>query len=255
MNNSNSPRAEERTEIRVAEFAPREAPPKISKVSGLWLVLNLIFLFIFNIFFFLLGERPHYMSVWMSYAFIHFAYFMLIATPVLTRKGKNSKLFGWALYSISAAYFLIALVAGVVFILIASDGYTVALLVQLSIASLYGIMLIFHMIANEHTADAEEKRQPQIDYVKNATFQLKRVLDKVKDKEAKKKVEKAFDVVNSSPVKSHPNVGQIERRILTLIDELDDAVLESDKQALISKAEYLLTAANDRNSQLKNYAR
>ncbi|MCL2216803.1 MAG: hypothetical protein FWB91_07250 [Defluviitaleaceae bacterium] len=255
MNNSNSPKNEERAEIRVSEIGLREAPPKVGKVSVLWLILNLIFLFIFNVFFFLLGERPHYMSVWMSYVFIHFAYFMLIATPILTRKGKNSKLFGPALYSISAAYFFVAFVAGVVFVLIASDSYTTALLVQLSIAGIYGVILIFHMIANEHTADAEEQRQYQVDYVKNATFHLKRILDKVKDKEAKKKVEKAFDAVNSSPVKSHPNVGQIERRILTLIDELDDAVSESDKQTLIAKADYLLTAVNDRNSHLKNLAK
>ena len=254
MNNSNSPRHDERPVVSVSEYAHREVP-KVRKISVLWLILNSIFIFIFNVFFFLLGESPHYTSVWMSYGFIHFAYFILIATPILTRKSKKSTILGLALHSISAGYFIVALIAGVVFILISSESYTAALLVQLSMAGVYGITLVFHMIANEHTIDAEEKRQSQIDFVKNATLYLKRILDNVKEKEPKKKVEKVYDAINSSPVKSHPNLEQMERRILTMIDELDSAVSNSEQQAIISTAEALLTAVNERNSRLKNYAK
>jgi hypothetical protein len=67
-------------------------------------------------------------------------------------------------------------------------------------AGLYGIVLITYMIANEHTADAEEKRQGQIAYVKNASAKLKTLLENISDKEAKKKVERLYDTLYSSPV-------------------------------------------------------
>jgi len=253
MNNSDFPRSERGSDIY--EARPRHTPPKAAKVSILWLLLNLIFLIIFNVFFFMLGNPPHNFSVWLSYGFIHIAYILLVATPILTRKGKSSSVFGFALYSISAAYFIVALVVGIVFILLALESNNVAFLVQLSIAAIYSIVLIANMIANERTADTEEERQYQIDYVKNATVQLKLILDRVKDKESKKKVEKAYDAVNSSPVKSHPNLEQMELRILTLIDELDAFVASGDKQSIVSTADSLFSAVNERNSRLKNYAR
>ena len=106
------------------------------------------------------------------------------------------------------------LVTGTIFILISPDSCKAALLVQLCIAGPYGISLISNMIANEHTADAEEKRQYQIDYVKNASAELKSLLDSISDKEAKKEVERVYDALYSSPVKSHPSLAQTESQVL-----------------------------------------
>jgi len=64
------------------------------KKTVLWIILDLIFLAIFNAMFFILGGREHNVSVWLSYAFIHFAYLMLILTPILIRKGKSAVVFG-----------------------------------------------------------------------------------------------------------------------------------------------------------------
>ncbi len=178
----------------------------MKKVNILWIILDLIFLALFNVLFFVLGGVEHITSVWMSFAFIHFAYFMLILTPLLIRKGKSSAVFGFSLYSISSVYFFIALITGVIFILVSPESYKAALLVQLVIAGLYGVLLISNMIANEHTADAEETRQNQIAYVKDASSKLKVLLGSVNDKEAKKKVESIYDAIHSSPIKSHSNL-------------------------------------------------
>ena len=249
MSNSNSPKLDGMHDAY--EIGNNKKVTKMGKMNTLWLILQLIFIGIFNVFFFVLGGTEHGVSVWMSYGFIHFSYWMLLLTPRLTRKGKSAAVFGFALYSISAVYFFVALITGIVFILIAPDGYTVALLVQLSIAGLYGIMLISHLIANEKTADAELERQPQIDYVKNASAQMKSILDSIKDKDAKKKVERVYDILNSSPVKSHHNLAQMEMRILTMIDELGDAVSSEDKEGIIATSDSLMTAANERNRKLK----
>lgn len=254
MSNSNSPKRDKEPSVyKFSDTAEIRATSKADKKSTLRLILQLIFVVVFNVFFFVLGGIEHNLSVWLSYGSIHFAYFMLVVTPHIIRKGKSAAIFGFALYSVSAVYFFIALITGVIFIVLAPESHTAALLVQLSMAGLYGILLILHLIANEHTAEAEEKRQPQIEYVKSATAQLKRILGGIEDKATKRKVEKVYDVVNSSPVKSHPNVAQIEMRIMTLIDGLADAVLASEKQTIVSTADSLLSAANERNSQLKRF--
>lgn len=78
-------------------------------------------------------------------------------------------------------------------------------------------MLTLHMLANERTANAEEKREIQIAYVKDVSAILKGLLENINDKEAKK-VEKVYDAVYSSPVKTHPNVAQTELHILASVN-------------------------------------
>ena len=223
----------------------------MGKTNFLWIILGSIFLVVFNIIFFVLGGVEHDASVWISYGFIHFAYFMLLLTSKLIRAGRSSTVFGLSLYFISAAYFLVAFATGMKFILTPQESYEVAFSVQLGIAGLYGIWLTSHMLANERTADAEEGRPRQIEYVKNASLKLKSSLDRINDKEAKKKVEKAYDALYSSPVKSHPDLAQLENRILLSINELDGAVSAGNKERMISLADSLLLAINERNMQLK----
>jgi hypothetical protein len=225
----------------------------MKKTNILWIIMDLIFLIIFNAVFFVAGGINHNASVWISYGFIHFAYLMLLLTPKLIQEGKSAAVFGFSLYSISSVYFLIEFLTGVIFILISPESFKVAFLVQLCIAGLYGIMLISHMIANVHTADSEEKRQQEISYVKDASVKLKGLLESVTDKETKKKVEKIYDTLYSSPVKSHPNLTQMENRILISIDELGNAISAGNKENIMSLADSLLSAINERNIRLKTF--
>jgi len=262
----------------------------MKKTNGLWTILELIFLVIFNVLFFVLGGFKHNAIVWTSYGFIHFAYLMLLLTPRLIHKGKSSAIFGFSLYLISVVYYLLEFVIGITFILASSpksylavlleqlspilrmffaladnyiaalrllitfaNSYVAALSIQLSIAGLYGIVLILNMIANKHTADAEEERQHQIDYIKNASLELKLLMNSISDKEAKKNVEKVYDAIYSSPVKSHIDLDllQIESNILQSIRVLGELVSTGNKGAINSSVNSLLSAINERNMRLK----
>ena len=224
----------------------------MKKENVLWIILKLMFAVIFNTVFFVVSGFEHGVSVWLSYGFIHLAYFMLLITPKLIRKGKSVAVFGFSLHSISSVYFIIELITGIVFILMASESYKATLVIQLIIAGIYGVMLISSMIANERTADAEENRQYQIDYFKSASARLKRLLDAVVDKDVKKKLEMVYDELYTSPVKSHPTLHQLEERILDLINELSEEINSGEKESILTLLKSLLDAINERNSQARN---
>ena len=225
----------------------------MKRENKLWIILDLIFLVIFNALFFGLGGIDHNASVWISYVFIHFAYIMLLLTPKFIRTGKSSAVFGFSIYFISSLYFLLELITGITFILLSPESFRIPFLVQLCIAGLYGIILVSNLIANERTANAQEKQQKHIDYVKKASVKMKELLDKTQDIEAKKKVEKVYDAIYSSPVKSHPNLEQIEEKIISSINELESVVLAGNKDSIILLADSLLSAINDRNLKLKSF--
>ena len=112
-------------------------------------------------------------------------------------------------------------------------------------------MLISHLIANEYTAEAEEKRQYEISFIKNASDEIKKLLGIIDDKETRKQAEKLYDALYSSPVKSHPNLIQMEERIIRSITELVYAIAANDKEQTASLLSMLLSAVNERNARLK----
>ncbi len=221
------------------------------KTKFFWYLLDSIFLIVFNLYFFLLKGSDHLTSVWISYASIHFAYFMLLATPYFVRKGSTSADYGRPLFVITTSYFFLALLVGVIFIIISPESNTVALLVQITIAAVFAILLLINLIANEHTANNVEKREVELKYVKEASSKLNSLLNLLSDRKHQKLVEKAYDLIYSSQVKSANVVQSIEQEILNNISELEDLVKNKEFDNIEVVINKICNLAEERNRQLK----
>ncbi len=223
----------------------------MNKKMVLWIILDLIFLAVFNTVFFVMTGLQHPASVWISYGFIHFAYLMVIVTPFLIRKSSSAAVFGFSLYSISSTYFLIEFVTGIVFIILKSDSFKVALVVQIVIAGIYGILLISHLIANESTADSVERHEDEVAYIKTASLRIKALVGKVTDKKANKEIERAYDLLHSSPTKSTSTVRYLESAVMSQIADLEDAVQVGETDLIIATAAKIISTMEERNRKLR----
>lgn len=223
----------------------------MTKKSILWIILDLIFLVVFNTVFFVIGGLEHPTSVWISYGFIHFSYLMVLITPVLTGKSSSAAVFGFSLYSISSGYFLIEFVVGLVFIVLRSESLKVALVVQIIVAAIYGVLLLSHLIANENTASSVKKREDEVAYMKTAAARVKGLMGKVKDKKARKEIERAYDMLHSSPTKTSPTVRYLESEITEQIGALEDAVQSENIDKIIKAANGIVSNAEERNAKLR----
>ena len=262
----------------------------MGKTGKFWVVNNIIFLIIlviFDVLFIVLRSDGYKLSAWISFAFAHFAFFMVTITPLLVTRKRKLLSFELPLnLALSGIYFSLAIIVASFFVIASVDTPSTieivrlywkfippnlqiigilaetllrspvfALMSQLVIAGLYGILLLVNVVANKQTAEALEKRQVQIDYIKVASTKLKMILDRVEEKETKKIVEKAYDAVYSSPVKSHPSIEHMESGIVNCIDELGSEVSAGNKEKIIFLANSLLTTVNERNLQLKSLNR
>jgi len=81
---------------------------------------------------------------------------------------------------------------------------------------------------------------------------LKILLENISDKEAKKQVERVYDAVYSSPVKSYHNLIDTENRILHSLNTLENEVSAGNNENIITLATSLLNEVNERNRRLKN---
>jgi signal transduction histidine kinase len=223
----------------------------MKKTKIFWYLLDSIFLIVFNLYFFLLKGIEQPASVWISYGSIHLAYLMLLITPSFVRKGSVSADYGRPLFVITTSYFFLALIVGVVFIALSPESITVALLVQVTIAAIFAILLLINLIANEHTADNVERREAELKYVKEASSQLHSLVNQLSDKKLQKLVEKAYDLIHSSQVKSSIKVQTIEQDVFNEISVLTDLVKNKKFESIEDEVNKICNLAEERNRQLK----
>lgn len=216
----------------------------------LWILLDLVFLSVFNVVFFVVGGTDHPASVWISYGFIHFAYIMLLITSFLIRRSTNTAVLGFPLYSISSAYFIVAFVVGLIFIFAHPESCKGELIVQVIIFGIYAVMLISNMIANESTAGSIERREVELRYVRDVSSKLKGIMDSISDKQLRKKVERLYDLFHSSPAKSNNSVRDYELAVLELVDVLEENIERNDIPAAETTISKIERNANERNRHL-----
>lgn len=223
----------------------------MSKKSVLWIFLDLVFLIAFNTVFFAASGTDHTASVWISYGFIHFAYFAVLITPFLIRKSSSAAVFGFSLYSISSVYFLLEFVVGLVFIFMKSESYKMALIVQVIVAGIYAVFLLSHLIANEHTADSVERHEDEVAYIKETASRVKALVGKVQDKQANRELEKAYDALHSSPSKTVAAVRSIEVNIINKVSELEENIAGQNAAEIITTAGEIVALVEERNRKIR----
>ena len=126
----------------------------MNRNSFLGLLMKSLFLIVFNLLFFMLGDVESLrISGWISCGFIHLAYFVFLLTPLLVRKSKAETDYRRPLYLVTGTYFLTEFIVGVTLILIAPETVKIAIILQTVLASLFLGWLLIHLIANEHTAN------------------------------------------------------------------------------------------------------
>ena len=223
----------------------------MNKKSFLYILLELVFIAVFNIVFFVVGGTEHPASVWISYVFIHFAYLMICATPFLIRKSSSAAVFGFSLYSISSVYFFVEFFVGLLFIFASSDSYKASLVVQVIIAGIYAVLLLSNLIANEHTADSIDRQEREVAYIKDTASRIKMLMGKASDKKANKEIEKAYDLLHSSPSKSHRSVEVLEMDIKNIVSELENAVASDNVDDVLKLTKKIISTTEERNRRLK----
>lgn len=224
---------------------------KKSVVLGI--LMDLVLLLVFNVVFFAVGGTEHTASIWLSYGFMHFAYIMVILTPLLTRKSVALPVLGMTIAGISSVYFIIELITGVVFILLKQESIKAALVVQIIIAGIYLVILFMNMIANEATAENLARQRDEAAFIKNASSRVKALMDRSSDKKVNKTVEKTFDLIHSSPTKSNVVVQGLEMQVVNKISDLEGAVSAGDDTQIVSIAGEIISLMEERNRKVKNF--
>ena len=219
----------------------------MSKKGFLTIILDLIFIIVFNIVFFVSGGFDRPLSVWIAYIFIHLAYIMVLITPLFAKKSSVSAIFNFSLYYVSTIYFVIEFIVGLIFIISVPDSYVASLVVQLILLGLYGGVLIANLLANDTTAENVARDEAEIAYIKSVSSQIKMLMAKTSDKKAQKEIEALYDLVHTSPSRSCGEAKPIEAQMQVKYYELEGAVKSDDTDTILAKTKDFVALVEERN--------
>jgi hypothetical protein len=179
-----------------------------------WLIIGFVLLCVFNFLFFWLDLDRDYISIWVSYAFIHLAYIQLIAVPFLVPKSKSTHIFLEGIAAISAAYFLTEIVLGSVFILLALEAWKLVFLIQLIILLVNAFILYINIVVNKRTANTEQYKKQVQKTIKTAMNYLQQAKQITVDDD-RALIISTYDSLKASPLLVDENIRGIEKNILT----------------------------------------
>lgn len=222
----------------------------MNRKIGLWIVLDLVLVIVFNVIFYMYGSDTRTIAVWLSYIFIHIAYGLVIATPLLTRRGRDYTLLGMTTFSISAVYFLISFAFGIIVFILRPITFKWVIAINTVLTGIYAVILIINMLANEHSTDETKRQELQIQYVRGCSARLSDLITMTSDKKLKKKLQKAYDVIHSSQIASNSSAQKYEMEVLVLLDDLEKNIEATNYEDRMQIVDSLIRAANRRNQEV-----
>ena len=116
-------------------------------------------LILFNVLFFLIAGTANPRSVWISFAWMQFAFLLLIFTPWMSRKTENGPVYRITLALISGAYCVVEFVIGLIVIIAHPAGIKGAVIAQIIPFCLYLFILLGDLLFIEMAADSDKKRE------------------------------------------------------------------------------------------------
>ena len=215
-----------------------------------FIIICSVFVVVFNISFFLLKGNDVYGATWISYGFIHLAYIGVLLTQFLDEKHEEVSL-RLSSHLVSIIYFIVELITGIIFIIVNPVGFKAAVILQLIIFGLYLIILLTNVITNSKIIDSLEDTKYDRDYVKGVTSIIEAIKLTINDEQVLKLLDRLYDVIHSSQLKSSPKAMIIETEIEHKILELERQAPVMSGEEQIYELELLIDLANKRNIIVK----
>lgn len=221
------------------------------KANILKIIIGLIFLIVFNIMFFLLGEYRHTTTGWICYGFIHAAYLCLLGTPLLCNAGKGEAILSASLYLRASFYFFTALTVGIGFLLYNTKSPTWPAIVQGALLTIFLILQLMSVLANDATKASLAKQRQERIYIRSLAENLKEAMRQVRDPILRKKVTACYESLNSSPLESFPEAFDAELELKNAVNTLCSFIEQGDMSQIEQQIQKVQIAMQHRSKAIR----
>lgn len=205
---------------------------------------------IFNLVFFLVGGIEQTVAGWIAYAFVHIALIISFVAPLYCINYKRIPENLITIYAFAWIYSALAIILNIVLIMIKTDSIKITLITNAVLLALYFIQLTININVNHAVEKNLETIEAERQFVRDVSSKLKMCMTMVKEQEARKVVEKAYDAVRTSPLHSNEQVMNYEIEVIRLSGKLETAVDAENYEEAMAIAEEIVKNTKKRNAML-----
>lgn len=214
-------------------------------------ITYLLILAIFNLIYFIVGGTTHNTAEWAAYVWTYISIFVSFGAPLICIKYKRTPenlvtiyLFAW-LYSIGIIVF------NALVMLLNIKSIKLVMLINSVVFLLYLIQLILNMQVNYNIEKNEETVDSERQFVHKISNRIRICMQNIDDINTKKCIEKAYDMVRTSPLHTSSLVMNYEVEIVRLTDDLENSIDNKDYEHAKDIAKEIIANTNKRNGMLK----
>lgn len=210
-------------------------------------IIGLVFLVLFNLFFFLFGGTEHNLSVWTSYGFIHVAYLFLLMTPLLTRADRGEAILSGSIYLRTLSYFFMELILGLIFIFVHPESVTWPVVIQGVMFAFFLVFLLMSMLANDATRESLSKQRRESFYIRSLAESVRSDALTIQDPTLRKQLMNCYELLNSSSIESFPQAMDAELELENAVKTLHSYVAEGNSTQIAQQVSIVNNALRRRN--------
>ncbi len=217
-------------------------------------IIALIFILLLDGCFFLFRDTEQCVaSVWSALIGLNVGYLALFLIPLCAPKEKGVKVLSDTLYLIGTFYFVAELIVGMTFLFWELDTPTLPIVLQVVLLGIYIIVLLSSVMANDSTQEALKQQSNESDNIRSMLAEAEDVCLMVKkDPSVYKVVMRCYDDIKASPLRSTPEVQDIENEITSSLVLMRGYASSGDMSAVVTTASQVRQLVARRNSRLKN---
>lgn len=222
-----------------------------NKILIATIVLDLVFIVVFNLCFFLIAGTIHTESTWVAYAFIHLSYLSLILIPLLKTKTMGSHIYQMTNYFVGGIYFLASFIANVVFLCLELIDIVPSITTNAVLLGVYLIIFLTLYIVNQKSTEQERIDHKEARVIKNYAARIARLIEVVEDRDVKRQLQNIHDEIHSLPTMEALGTKTYDSKIDASIDELMLAVSEQNNDEIVKLCKKIHLLLVERNAYRK----
>lgn len=220
------------------------------KNNTIKIIIALVFLVLFNALYFVIGGANQSAVNWMSYAFIHVSYLLLLSTPTLCPHCNGQTVLIASLYLRALLYFFTELVVGIVMILLGIQNIALPLVVQSVLLALFLILQLMGVLANRATSKSLDRQRLGSQLISDLTQQVREAMRSINNPTLKGKVEHCYNALLACSVESIEQARVVEDELKDAVSDLCAAVNTADDSRIEEYTKKVTSAIHQRNAIL-----
>ena len=124
-------------------------------------------------------------------------------------------------------YFIFSIFLNILLFVLKTE-FKIQLIWNILLIGLYFLLLFINIIFNFKTEESVAKQNREIDYIRYTTNKLNLLLNIKKEKYIQKKIERLYDLINSSSTSTNDNANKYELIIIDQIIALETYIQEDN---------------------------